>query len=133
MENFIDKEIQEKYYSVDPANVCMLGRITNFKDDDKEPFYFCGFKFERDNSKIRVYLDLKNKERILIFKEKELWAIISEDYYNLAKKIIEEWKSSPEVFIQDSKDQPVLIASDDFGIVIAPRVETEDGGLDFKR
>ena len=124
-ENLINKKIQEKYYSLDPANVSMLGKITNFEEEEK-PFDFCGLKFERDNSKLKVYRDLKNKERILIFKEEELWVIISTIYYDMAVKIIEEWKSTPDVFVQDSKDSPVLIASDDFGMVIAPRIMREE-------
>ena len=122
------KENIKKYYSSDPANVSMLGKITNFEEEEK-PFNFCGLKFERDNKELKVHRDLNDKERILIFQKKELWAVISTELYDRAVKIIEEWKLTPEIFVQDLKDQPILIASGDFGVIIAPRIMMEEDEL----
>ena len=116
---------EKKYYSNDPANVSMIGRITNFEKEE-EPFYFCGLRFERDNKNLKIYRDLKDQERILIFKDKELWNVISSYYYDQSFKLIEEWTGKPNIFVNKNKNEPILIACDDFGCVVAPRVDVED-------
>ena len=121
----MEEEYIKKFYSLDPANVSMLGKVINF-EEEKEPLKFCNFEFERDNSNLKYYLDLKDNERVLIFKGKERWVTISKEYYDTAFRILNIWKGNPQIFVQKEKDCPVLIAADDFGMAIAPRITEED-------
>ncbi len=125
MKKIKEEADERKYYLTDPANVMGMGKITNFKEESKY-FEIMGFKFLRDNDDLKVLLNLPMDEVIEIHKGDKKWAKISKEYYDIAQKIIDIWGGSISVFVSNKKDSPVLIAGDDLGFVLAPRIERED-------
>ena len=118
------EELQKKerdYVVLDPANVLALGKIQNLEDKSK-PLHLLN-DFNRITNDIRLMVDLKNPDVIEIFKGDIRWSKISKEYYDNAVKIINLFKGEPVVYLNIKENYPVLIAGDDLGLVLAPRID----------
>jgi len=118
------EELQKKerdYVVLDPANVLALGKIQNLEDKSK-PLHLLN-DFNRITNDIRLMVDLKNPDVIEIFKGDIRWSKISKEYYDKAVKIINLFKGEPVVYLNIKENYPVLIAGDDLGLVLAPRID----------
>ena len=121
---FKDKK-EKDFYLLDPYNVMAFGKIQNFTDTSK-PFHLVT-DFERDNSKIKVVSDLVTGETFEVFNDKKKWGRYSMEYYNRALETTKAWKGGKlDFYISKEKDCPLLMANDDMGFVLAPRIESED-------
>jgi hypothetical protein len=116
---------EKDFLLTDPSNICAMGRVQNFEDDDK-PLHMI-LDFVRDNSDLEVYFDIKNGEVFRVFKDKKKWGNYSKEYYNRALEVAKAWKSdSMEFYCTNKKNEPILMCCDDLGFVLAPRVESGD-------
>lgn len=113
---------------VDPAMVMSMGKIQNFEEGNSSPLKMYNFEFEKDTSLISAIIDLDREDVIVIKKNKEEWAKISREYYNQACKVATAWNglNKPIFYLQKEKNNPVLLAFNDLGFIIAPRIESDD-------
>jgi hypothetical protein len=118
------EDAERNLYSMDPANVMLIGKIKNF-DDESKPLHLL-FDFDRNVSELKLMVNLKRKERIEIWKGKEFWVAISREYYDKANKMIQQWKGETQIYVQKEKNLPILISGDDLGFVLAPRIEGDE-------
>ena len=134
-----EKEVKEqmneeisKAYLIEPCNVMLMGRITNFDDEKDKLLKIKTFEFLRDNSDVRILIDLKNKDRIEVYKGKERWVYASKEFFDRACRVAKAWKGTAgkdkddmiaEVYVGEDKDYPILIGFDEMGFVLAPRIE----------
>jgi hypothetical protein len=128
------KEETSKAYLIEPCNVMLMGRIINIDDEKDKLLKIKTFEFLRDNSDVRILMDLKNKDRIEVYKGKERWVYASKEFFDMACKVAKAWKGIagkendiiPEVYVNENKDYPILIGFNEMGFVLAPRIEAEE-------
>ncbi len=121
-------DVERNYILLDPANVMAMGKIQNFEDEEK-PLHL-KLDFERDNTNVKVYLDIVEGETFTVWKENKIWGKYSKEYYDQALEVAKAWKQEDiKFYIHKKKNQPILMACDDLGFLLAPRVddETENG------
>ena len=119
--------MKDKYILLDPAQILGMGKIQNFKNE-KKPFLKLGMDFIRDNSDIKVYFDMVGGENFTVWKGDKKWGKYNKAYYDRAMGVVEAWSGGSLVFfVSKKKNEPLLMACDDLGFIVAPRV---DGGED---
>lgn len=116
---------EKDFYLLDPANVMAVGKIQNFEDSDK-PLHLL-IDFERENKDIKVISDLKNEQTFEVWKDNKKWGRYSMEYYKRALEVAKAWRTEHlDFYITSKKDSPLLMACEDLGFVLAPRIESED-------
>lgn len=127
----LKEEVQKKETDLlirDVMNISAIGFVQNVEDEGKP--YHLVFDFLRDECEL--WCDLQNEERIFIRKagDNENKAVISKEFYETAVKTIRSFVNgaSPRIRIQAEKNKAILVHNDTFGIIIAPRIESDEEG-----
>lgn len=116
---------EKDFLLIDPANVMAMGKIQNY-DNDNEPLHLV-IDFERYNKDLKCYSDIKKNETIIIYKNGRFHGKYSKEYYNLAKKVSNAWSNGKiEFYVSKNINEPLLMACDDLGFVLAPRITNEE-------
>lgn len=119
------EEDPKDFYPLDPAYIMLIGKV--HEKDDKLKFKFLPAEYIKDNSNIKILLDVSGDQQVLtIEKDGKYHGRISKEYYDKAIKIIDLWERDAELHVQKKPHQPVLIKGDDLGFMLAPRVETDE-------
>jgi hypothetical protein len=123
--DFFNGKVEKDFFLVDPANVLAMGKIQNFEDSDK-PLHLLN-DFMRDNSDLKIVVDIDD-ETFEVWKEGVRIGKYSKEYYDRALSVAKAWKGCRKLdfYIQKEKNYPVLMACDDLGFVLAPRIEAGD-------
>lgn len=83
-----------------------------------------GLKYDLETEEEYSMLqDLKKDGCVIIYKEKKEWCRISKELLNDAKKIIKifNYANEPKIVLGSMEFSPILLISDNLGIIIAPR------------
>ena len=103
----------------DPCNVCGILKI----EDGCEALTFGGIIYRK--KEVVVY-DEVNSERIHFnFEDKKTKT--SREFFEKAKEVLKCWTRKDDfyVMISDKKDEPMILVSDNMGVIIAPRVDED--------
>lgn len=115
------ERIERNFVLLDSANVLAMGKIQNFEDENK-PLHLL-MDFARDNKNIQAK-SLLNRDTFEIWKENKLWGKYSIEYYEKALRIASIWRTNKlDFYVQEKKNSPLLMSCDEFGFVLAPRIE----------
>ena len=124
-DSIFDGKEERDFLLTDPANVCAMGKVQDYEENDK-PLHMI-IDFVRDNSDLEVYFDIKKGEVFRVLKDGKKWGRYSKEYYDRVLKVVKDWKSENiEFHCTNKKNDPILMRCDDLGFVLAPRVEAED-------
>lgn len=116
--------VKTEDHLVDACNVMGMEKII----PGETGFIKClGLDFIKDNVDIKALTELTRSDVFTIEKNGVVWARLSREYYDKAKRIANEWNSANvEFHVRTEKHGPVLMAFDDLGFVLAPRLESEE-------
>jgi hypothetical protein len=93
-----------------------------FIDSEENNIKIKHLKYRKSEVKL-----LFDEDRVFVFKYSKIHSVLSKELYEQAKKIISVWYDRiEEVWATDKKDNPIIFISRPMGIIVAPRISSED-------
>ena len=103
----------------DPVNVSGIMKIEGFWDGVD----IAGIIYRK--KKVIVHDEIGSDRIHFQFEGKK--TMTTREYFEKAREILKIWGSDDfEVMVSDKKDEPIILVSGNMGVILAPRVESED-------
>lgn len=117
------QEIDLNNAIMDPAKVFGLLRLK----EDSDLLVSGQDTYEKPSEEVRFF-DERKSHRTVIYKGDEKWSVLTKEMFDQCKDILKKItnSNSPDFYLADKKDRPIIMRAGDVGAIIAPRVDDEE-------